>query len=559
MTLIAVAIPVDDAAEVDAAIEAAVRAARDGADLVEWRVDGLADRLLPGDSASALRLVRRLIAESPKPSIVTVRSADEGGAWRGPDDARVAFLEALGAGDPAPRYLDLELAAFERSANLRQKARLAVQHDRQPRDLKTSLILSAHDFGSRPADLLSRLARMVDEPACAVAKLAWRARSLRDDLEAFELLLERRTPTVALCMGEFGLPSRVLAPKFGGFLTFARAEAMDETAAGQPTVRELLRRWRFRRIGPATETFGVIGWPVGHSRSPVLHNAGFDALGIDAIHLPLPIEGSWESFKATVGAMIDFEPLSFRGASVTIPHKEHLVRFVRERGGALCPISRRCGSANTLVVRRRDGVPALEAVNTDAPAALAALLGAGHRRIGRAALLGAGGAARAIAAGLLDHGAEVVVFNRSVERAEALARELGAERGLGAEPLHAAERGEAGAPRISVGGRLSDAVAAGDFDAVVNCTSVGMEGGPAEGASPLPEAFPFRAGMVVMDAVYRPRETPLLRAARAAGAATVDGTAMFVLQAEAQFAAWTGRPPPAGLFARVLEQPECEP
>jgi len=558
VTLIAVSIPVDDSADLDAALESARRAARDGADLVEWRVDGLADRLLPRDAELAQRLVRRLIEVAPKPSIVTVRCAHEGGAWRGDDAHRVAFLEAIGTGDPAPRYLDLELASFERSANLRQKVRLAVQHDRQARDLKTSLMLSAHDFDSRPADLLSRYARMVDEPACAVAKLAWRARSLRDDLEAFEILRERRAPTIALCMGEFGLVSRVLARKFGAFLTFARADGGIETAAGQPTVRELVQRWRFRRIGAATKVCGVIGWPIGHSLSPDLHNAGFDALGIDAIHLPMPIEGSWESFKATVGAMIDFEPLSFRGASVTIPHKEHLVRFVRERGGTLCPIAERCGAANTLTVERRDGTTELGAVNTDAPAGVGALL-AGMRSIGagvaspadraalfgrRVALLGAGGAARALALGMLDAGAEVVVFNRSRERAEDLVREIGAA------------RGGRGASPIRVGGGLDEVGAVGPFDAIVNTTSVGMEGGETQGRSPIAGDFPFAPTMVVMDAVYRPRETPLLRAARRAGAVVVDGTQMFLRQAEAQFELWTGQAPPPGVFAQALDRAE---
>lgn len=543
----AVAIPVDDPQEIDAALAEARRAVADGARLVEWRVDALVDPLLPKHADAALQCVRRLVADAGAPCIVTIRAAAEGGAFRGDDADRVSFMEALGTADPAPRYLDLELAAFERSANLRQKVRLAVQHDRQPRDLKTSLILSAHDFDSRPADLMSRYARMVDEPACAVAKIAWRARSLRDNLEAFELLRERRTPTIALCMGEFGLMSRVLAPKFGGFLTFARSEHGDETAAGQPSVRELFERWRFGRIGAATLVYGVIGWPVAHSQSPVIHNAGFDAASVDAVYLPMPIEGSWESFKATVGAMLDFEPLDFRGASVTIPHKEHLVRFVRERGGTLCPVASRSGSANTLVVGRAAGSGAIQlsAVNTDAPAAAGALSAVRPLRGARVALLGAGGAARAIALSMLDAGAEVVIFNRTPARAEALAREVGAACGSAASAIRA-------------GGSLAEmARQTSPFQVIVNCTSVGMEGGPAPHESPLPASFEMRAGTTVMDTVYRPRDTPLLRAARATGATVIDGAEMFVRQAEAQFRHWSGGEPPAGLFRRVLDAPEA--
>lgn len=561
VNLVAVAIPVDGPEEVEAALDAARAAVRDGARLVEWRVDALADRLLPEHAGEALDLVRRLVRDSPAPCIVTVRSASEGGAYRGHDADRISLYEAIGAGEHAPRYLDLECAAFERSANLRQKARLAVAHERQPRDLKTSLILSAHDFDGRPADLQGRIAAMTSEPACAVVKAAWRARSLRDNLEAFELLRERRKPMVALCMGDFGLMSRVLAPKFGGFFTFARGAATAETAAGQPTVRELFDRWRYARIGTATRVYGVVGWPVGHSRSPDLHNAGFDARGIDAVYLPMPVEGSWESFKATVGAMLDFEPLDVGGLSVTVPHKEHLVRFVRERGGTLCPVSERCGTANTLVVgggangAARGASPrALHAVNTDAPAAVRALESAapaasapssarasrdsGSLRGRRIALLGAGGTARALAAALVDGGADVVVFNRTRDRAEALAARIAG---------------------VTVGGSLDEVASNGAFDVIVNTTPIGLRGSSDEDRSPLADDFRFGRGTTVMDVVYAPRLTPLLRRAREAGATTLDGSTMFVHQAEAQFELWTGAAPPPGLFRATLDSLEPAP
>ena len=93
--------------------------------------------------------------------------------------------------------------------------------------------------------------------------------------------------------------------------------------------------YRFNAIGPATRVFGVIGWPVAHSRSPAFHNARFAEANYDGVYLPLPVPAEWEHFKATVGALVDHEKLDFSGASVTIPHKEHLVRFVAERGGTV--------------------------------------------------------------------------------------------------------------------------------------------------------------------------------------------------------------------------------
>jgi 3-dehydroquinate dehydratase/shikimate dehydrogenase len=394
-------------------MEQARAAACDGAQLVEWRIDHLAEE------PDALVLVRRLLAGSALPCIVTCRPTWEGGHYDGDESRRVALFEAIGTGDHAPRYLDVELAAWSRSANLRQKIKLVVDHANQPRGVTTALMLSSHDFHGRPPDLLQRFEAMTSEPACAASKIAWRARSLRDNLEAFELLRARRGPTVALCMGEFGLPSRVLAKKFGALLTFAAPDGGRPTASGQPTVNELRRRWRFDSIGGETRLYGVIGWPVAHSRSPVLHNSGFDVVGHDGVYLPLPIPPAWEHFKATVGALVDDPHLGFRGASVTAPHKEHLIRLVRERGGRVHAVAEAIGAANTLAVGD-DGM--LACTNTDAEAARATLIEEGGLdpailASSRVAVIGAGGAARAVALHLAGFGATVVIFNRTAARA----------------------------------------------------------------------------------------------------------------------------------------------
>ncbi len=542
MTHLCASIAVESPDGVDAALAAARRAAERGADMAEWRIDALAE------SDGALAAARRLVRESPVPSIVTVRGAAEGGEWRGSDQDRVSFLEALctAPGEPAPAYLDFELADFARSANIRQKVELCVAHPGQVREVGTRLILSAHDFGGRPADLARRWAAMASADSCAVAKVAWRARSVRDNLEAFELLRTRAKPAIALCMGEAGLMSRVLAPKFGAFLTFAHAgDAADAeraasraagTAPGQPSVEELVELYGFRRIGARTRVLGVVGWPVAHSRSPELHNAWFRERGADAVYLPIPVPPEYEHFKATVGELVDFAPLDFRGASVTLPHKEHLVRLVRERGGHVDALAARIGAANTLLVGPGG---ALSCTNTDAPAAVDALcegmgIVRGDLRSKRVAVLGAGGVARAVAAGLADEGARVVVFNRSEERARRMCTELSG--GAGASP--AASEGSCGAleGRI-VAGRTSE-IGCGCFHAFVNCTPVGMAGGPDPDGSPLPDDVLLDDAVTVMDTVYAPRATPLLREARSRGARTVDGWSMFVKQAERQSRLW---------------------
>ncbi len=556
-TRLVVPIMVDSVASAHA--RAAIAGER-GADLVEYRLDTFVEPDQVGP----------LVADSPLPCIVTCRPTWEGGEYDGNEQERISLLEhaclaansALAAASPVPpAYLDVELAAYQSSANLRQKVGLVVSHDDQPRrDVSTGLILSTHDFSTRPPDLDQRVLAMADAPACRVIKAAWRARSLRDNLEAFEILQRRLKPTIALCMGEFGLPSRVLARKFGALLTFASLDDSTATAPGQPTVEQLKNLYRWDAIGPDTAVYGVIGYPVGHSLSPAIHNAGFDAANVDAVYLPLPIPPEYEHFKATVLSWLDFEGLHFRGASVTIPHKQNLLRFVEEQGGEIEPLAAEIGAANTLTKREgsASGGGSLYASNTD----YAALLDAVCDKRGverdalagcRVAILGAGGAARAAVAAFTSVGGKVTVFNRTATKAADLAARFRAD----AAPLD-----------------TCDPFA---FDLVINCTPVGMhpdvdatplrfarrDQGPGirdqeSGAtgpydpipdprSPIPLAEPL-----VFDTIYNPPRTRLLREAEAAGCDTISGVEMFVRQAAAQFTLWTGHPAPLDVFRAVL-------
>lgn len=541
MTFIAVPIFVNRIEQLEDALDRASRAVMAGARFVEWRIDGLAD------GADATNTARELVRRAPAPCIITCRPAWEGGFYTGDEQSRISLFEALATDDAQPKYLDVELRAFQISANLRQKVLLSVQHPAQPREVETGLLLSSHDFTSRPADLIQRVEAMAGYDACAVVKIAWRARSLRDNLEAFDLLTERTKPMIALCMGQFGLMSRVLAPKFGGLLTFAADEAGQETAPGQPTIEELLKLYRFDSINPQTKVYGVIGWPVSHSRSPQIHNAGFEAVGYDGVYLPLPIPPEWEHFKATVGALVDHPRLDFRGASVTLPHKEHLLRFVKERGGRIDPMAERMGAANTLIVGSAGEIACM---NTDAPAAVDSLCS--NMRIDRkdlaelrVAVLGAGGAARAVVAGLAEQGTSVVIFNRDRLRAEALANEFDHR-----------EAASGGSGRIVVGG--PDLLQLGCFHVIINCTSIGMTDGPAPDASPLEMLsegpVPIDDRVTVFDTVYNPRQTPLLDDALVRGARVISGLDMFIRQAAMQFKEWTGKGAPIEVFTGLLRE-----
>jgi shikimate dehydrogenase len=259
---------------------------------------------------------------------------------------------------------------------------------------------------------------------------------------------------------------------------------------------------------------GVCGWPIRHSRSPEMQNAALRAAGLRDwryMRLPLPRERFADVIPALAGR-------GFMGVNVTIPHKEAALEIADEASALATAI----GAANTLTFAR-DGT--IHADNTDAPGLLDALP-VGHAPSGcRALVLGAGGSARAVVHALAGAGARLAIWNRSPARAEALAARYGAE--------------------------VVDAPVTADI--IVNCTSVGLDGDP-DSFKTLPvDADHVGAGTCVVDLVYRDGGTPLLSAARAWGADTVDGREMLVAQGAVSFERWTGRPAPRQAMRRALD------
>ena len=527
VTFIAVAIPVARTDAVSRALESAQAAKSHGADLVEWRVDTLAE-----DPQAAAAIVR-LVQESPLPCIVTVRDESEGGAFSGSDDERIAAWRAASSAVPPPAYIDVELSTYHARAPMGDSAREIARISSAGKSDAPRVILSFHDFRGRPPGLSSRVAEMWSDPGSAIAKVVWTARTARDNIEAFELLASRAKPTIALCMGEHGLMSRVLAPKFGGFLTYARADDHG-TAPGQPTVEELVRDWGFRLINKSTKVFGVVAYPVSHSRSPEIHNRWFRAANFNARLFAIGVAPSWEPFKATLAELFGHAPLDFCGAAVSMPHKENAIRFVKESGGIIEESAQRIGAANTI---GKSSNGRLFARNTDADGVVEALANAmrraggdGNLRGKRIAILGAGGAARAAAFGVASCGASVVITNRTASKAKRIAEEF------------AVASGEA--PALDVNAKALSALSKERFDVIINCTSVGMDGGPAADQNPLPAEVVLDERVVVMDAVYSPANTALLIHAEQRGAKCVGGWEMLVAQAAHQFEAWTGKRPP---------------
>lgn len=271
-------------------------------------------------------------------------------------------------------------------------------------------------------------------------------------------------------------------------------------------------------IDGGAQTFGIIGNPVRHSLSPLMHNAAFAALDMNCVYIPLPTEDAG-------AAVAGLKALGFRGASVTIPHKESVKAWVDE----LDPIAAKIGAVNTLLIGSRED-PTDKRVfgyNTDWVGANQALEEKIDLRGSRVLLVGAGGSARAIGFGLLEAGAEIILANRTVEKGEALASRLGCP----FKPM----------------ARLEDVQA----DVLVNTTSVGMT--PDDDRTPVSGDL-LENFSVVMDIVYSPLETRLLREAANAGCRTVDGLAMLLYQGVAQFELWTERKAPVEVMREVLDQ-----
>jgi 3-dehydroquinate dehydratase/shikimate dehydrogenase len=466
----------------DAAL-AAYRETHPRADLVELRLDLIRDLDLD-----------RLIGARGKPKIMTMRSRAQGG--RAAPAERTAVVKRLLRAPVA--WVDLE----PDDMSLREAKRPG-----GPRR-----ILSWHDFQGTPLDLEARLESLQQAGRADRIKLVTFAELAGDLLRLRDLL--RHTPAgrvIAFGMGPKGMASRILAPVWGSAAIYAPRRGDPASAPGQVPLEDLIEVYRIDSLRAATGLYGVLGRPIAASLSPVMHNAAYEALGLDLRCLP---------FEAST--LAEFLPvlseLRLRGLSVTHPFKEAIVPHLDH----LDARARRAGAVNTVlkVWNRLDGS------NTDADAAVAPLkrwLPLGGARIG---VLGAGGAARALLLGLSRHRCRVTLFARRPERALALARRFGHQ----ARPWRAAR-----------GFRC---------DLLVNATPVGMA--PANGRAPVPSSW-VRAPRVY-DLVYNPPETLFLRRARRRGIDTRGGVAMFVAQGSAQLRLFTGRRPPRGVMRRAVEE-----
>ncbi len=488
------------------------------AEMLELRLDYL--KSLTVDAVTAVFAEIAAQCVDPLPVIATCRDKAEGGARDWPLALRLAALEA--AAKCGADFIDVEYANYRLAVSQARIQKILQVHPR------SRLILSAHDFSGKFNNIKDLYTEIASVGSAIIPKIVYTPGHITDCFDAFDLLHEHPgEDLIVLCMGQPGLISRILAPKLGGFVTFAGLTPETATAPGQLTVEQSRNSYRYARIDSQTALFGVIADPVAHSMSPAIHNACFAEADMNRLYLPLLVQGGQGGFDAFMDAVAARPWLGFRGFSVTIPHKSAALAYVKAKGGWVEPLAERIGAVNTIVVAD-DG--RLSAYNTDYAAVLDAITGTlGIDRTGLAAVpvavIGAGGVSRAIVAGLRDAGARVTIYNRTVEKAAALAGEFGCDyAGLDALP------------------RL-------DARLIINGTSIGMV--PNTAATPVP-AECIRPGVVVFDTVYNPVQTLLLTQAAQAGATTIDGVTMFVNQALAQFRLFTGQGADPGLMRSVV-------
>ncbi|MGH9864742.1 MAG: shikimate dehydrogenase [Candidatus Acidiferrales bacterium] len=432
--------------------------------------------------------------------IATCRRIEAGGRFSRSITAQLALLSrAIAAGC---QWIDLEIESVVASAGF-------------TRDLCTAgvrRILSFHDFAKTPkkpelARLSRRLERAMQAARFDALKIATKCDSIRESLRVLAVARGKRN-VIAVPMGEIATAARILALRQGSALAYAPVELA--TAPGQVLLAAMAELYRAGKLDRRTRVYGVIGDPVGHSLSPVLHNTGFVARRVHAIYLPFLVR-DLNDFVAAIG------PLGLRGFSVTLPHKQAIMRRLDDCDSLAAEI----GAVNTVVVRGRGK---LFGYNTDYVGVLRAL----ERRMpiagSRVLVFGAGGAARAVAFALARGGASVSICARRMERARKLARAI---------------RGEV-IPRAALRHEF--------FDAIVNATPVGMH--PHAGDSPL-EARELNC-QLVLDTIYRPRHTKLLQLAARRGIETVSGLEMFLAQGIAQWEIWMGERAPEAAMRRAV-------
>lgn len=439
------------------------------ASLIELRVDFLEEL--------SLSQLKTLLTCSHKPFIITLRPVRQGGAYSKSENCRLE--EILKIAELKPAFFDLE-------------------HDIDPAFIRdfikkyrdTRLILSYHNFKETPKDLDTVLSSMQNTAAADYYKIALFANDATDALSLLAWAKTKQANVIPVTMGKDGQFGRILAKIVGAPFTYASLEPGLLTAPYQVDAKTLLERYRYLELSEKTALYGLIGYPIEPSMSDVTHNAFFQKKGVDAVYVKIPVkEESLSSFLSYA------QQLGFKGLSVTMPLKEAVIPFL----DAMEQKAKKIGAVNT--ISHENGK--LIGYNTDSLGALNALEKRGSVRGKTILLIGAGGAAKAIAFEAILRGAKVLILNRSYEKACKLALEVGG---------------------LALSKELTEEI---KYDIIINATPADI---------PIEEKW-LLPGTLAMDIRTRPHKTPFLQAIEKKGS-IIYGYEMFFEQAKWQFTLW---------------------
>ena len=472
-------------------------AVKRGAKFIELRLDFLAKAID----------FKRLQPYKGCPWVATLRRPADGGRFPGTEPERLTILrQAIVSG--AFEWVDLETDIASTV----------------PRFGPVKRIISYHNLNETPQNLDDIYAKMLTQDG-DIYKIAVSAQSVADVTRVLRLQQSAPKPTVAFCMGDIGQPSRFLSLKYGAPFIYAAFNKERGIAPGLPSMEDFKTTFPVRSIKPDTKVFGVVGDPVAHSFSPLLHNHMFQRMKVNALYLPFRVPRG-----QLPAAVEEFESIPVEGYSVTIPHKEAAAQIARETDTTVQVTQ----AANTLV-RMHDGK--FSAANTDYSAALESLkahltakaAGGPVTQLSQLSvlILGSGGVARAIAYALHKEGSQLTITSRTYERAQKLAEEVKCK----AVDWHA---------RHNV-----------SYDILINCTPVGMH--PNVDESPCHFSI-LKPGVTVFDTIYSPETTLLIREARNRGCDTITGVDMFVRQAAKQFEMFTGQTPSIDTMREIMRK-----
>ncbi|GMI84601.1 MATERNAL EFFECT EMBRYO ARREST 32, EMBRYO DEFECTIVE 3004 [Hibiscus trionum] len=489
------------AESVEQMVEDVKQAKAEGAQLVEIRLDHI-------NNFQPHRHLQIILKNKPLPLILVYRPKWEGGQYEGDEHSRLEGLRL--AAEMGADYIDFELKV---ASHLIRELKM-----KNKNESRTKFIVSCHITGTTPSEEeLSNLASTMRATGADIIKVVVNVTDITEIARIFHLLSHCQVPIIAYSVGERGLISQLLCPKFGGFLAYGSIDGCS--IPGMPSLYSIKQTYKLDYMNLETKVFGLVSKPVSHSKGPILHNPTLRHENFNGVYVPLFVDNLKEFFST-------YSSSDFAGFSVGFPYKEAVVEFCDE----VHPLAESIGAVNTIIRRPSDGK--LIGYNTDCEAAITSIEDAlkGSPISGKLfVLVGAGGAGRALAFGAKSRGARIVIFDIDFERAKSLASAVSGEALAFEEVINF--RPEKGA-------------------ILANATPLGMHPNTDQRIPVAEETLEDYE--LVFDAVYTPRKTRLLKEAEAAGAIIVSGVEMFLRQAMAQFNLFTDQQAPKEFMREII-------